>query len=136
MTRNEFLSTLGAGALFALSSTCLGGCKKDETTTPGESIDFTLDLTEPSNAALQNNGGYVIKNKVVVARNTDGEYVAATLICSHEQENEIIMKNNEWFCTAHDARFDLDGSGLNEKGEKGLTIYNTELTGDILQVFS
>lgn len=134
MRRKEFLEKLGLGAAFVLTTSCLGGCGKEENLSP---VDLTLNLTDPEYANLLENGGYVvIENRVVVARTTSGEYVAATLICSHENKKEIILKDDEWFCTDHDARFDLTGEGLNDKGRKGLTIYTTELNNDILRVLS
>lgn len=135
MNRKEFLSKLGVGAAFALTATCLGGCAK-ENFAPTTPVDFTLDLDSANNNSLKNNGGYMIQNRVVVAKDNNGNYVAATQTCSHEGTNAIILKDNEWFCTDHDARFDLNGNGLNKDGEKGLTIYKTELSGDMLRVYS
>lgn len=140
MDRKEFIAKLSMGAAFALTVGCFGGCKKDEETTPAVqadlNVDFTLDLTEPANSNLLNNGGYLFKGKVVVAKNVNGAFVAATVICSHEDLPDIIYKNDEWFCTAHDARFALNGQGQNDKGKKNLLVYNTELNGDLLRVFS
>lgn len=134
MTRKDFLEKVGIGAAFVLTSACLGSCGTDTSIGP---IDLELDLTDAANSALQNNGGYVvIDNQVVVARDNDGELVAATRICSHEQQREIILRDNEWYCTDHGARFTLSGSGLNENGRRNLTIFNTQLNGNILRVFS
>ena len=70
-------------------------------------------------------------------QNEDGEYVAATQVCSHENKSKIILKDDEWFCTAHDARFDLSGDGLNDLGKNGLTTYNVEeIDTNTLRVFS
>ena len=136
MTRNEFLSRLGMGAAFVLTTGCLGSCKKD-TPTPSNSVDFTLDLNAASNADLKTPGLYVIVNDVVVARTLDGGYAAATVICSHEGRKEISYTSaNEWECGAHGARFSVAGKGLNSEGSKGLKIYNTTLTGTSLRVFS
>ena len=137
MTRKEFLSFMGVGATFALTATCLGACKKTNPIDLGN-VDFTLDLSDAANAALMTNGNYIIQNQVVVARGTDGNYYAATVWCSHEDKSDIIYQKstNEFFCTAHDARFDLSGNGLNSKGSKGLTIYQTALNGTSLRIFS
>lgn len=136
MNRKEFLSKIGIGAAFALTSTCLGGCYKDNGISPAANVDFTLDLTQSNNSNLLQNGGYLIKDRVVVAKNEAGEYVAATQLCSHDDKYKVVFRDNEWFCTDHDARFDLNGNGLNNKGSRGLTIYQTELIGDTLRVFS
>ncbi len=136
MNRKEFLEKLGLGAAFVLTSTCLGGCRRDETFKPTGPIDFTLDLENPEYSALNADGGYVIFEGVVVARAINGDYVAATQTCSHEGLNQIIYQSNEWYCTAHGARFELNGNGLNGNASNGLTIYNTNLIGNMLQIFS
>ncbi|GAB5525162.1 MAG: hypothetical protein Roseis2KO_30340 [Roseivirga sp.] len=141
MERSEFLKKMGIGAAFALTATCLGGCAVENVApdTPGANgtVDFTLDLTEASNANLANNGGYVIvNNSVVVGRANDGSYVAATRTCSHEPRKEMRLRNDEWYCTAHGARFSLNGGGLNSNGRNGLKVYNTELNGNMLRVFA
>ena len=137
MNRKEFLSKLSVGAAFALTAGCLGACTKDNgSIAPNGLIDITLDLNTSTNSNLQINGGYIINNRVVVAKDNAGNYIAATQRCSHEGRNEVVLRNNEWYCTAHGARFDLQGGGLNSDGSKGLTIYQTELNGTMLRVFS
>lgn len=137
MDRKDFLNKIGLGAAFALTATCLGSCSK-ESTTPSGPVDFTLNLNDPANAALANNGGYVIQNAVVVAKTSTGSYVAATVICSHEGQQQITFRgaNNQWYCTAHGATYDVNGAGLNSNGSRGLTIYKTQLTGTSLRVYS
>ena len=146
MKRKEFLERLGLGAAFVLTATCMGGCGDDDgldndefpELDPLDPVDFTLDLTDPANAALQNNGGYVVvaDSKTVVARTVDGELVAATQRCSHQNNLNVIFDNNEWFCTVHGAVFALDGMGQNEFGQRDLTIYSVEVNGDSVRVFS
>jgi nitrite reductase/ring-hydroxylating ferredoxin subunit len=137
MERRTFLSTLGIGAAFALTATCIGGCTKDSVAAV-TTTDFTLNLDDAANATLKTNGGYVISNNCVVARDTSGNYVAATVICSHEQKKQVIYDKtqNNYRCTAHDALFSLSGQGLNSKGSGGLTIYKTTLTGNLLRVYA
>ena len=135
MKRKEFLRKLGLGAAFVLTTSCFGGCSKEAIDTGP--VQLELDLADPQYASLLTKGNYIVIDKsVVVARTTDGEYVAATVVCSHEDKKKIILNNDEWFCTDHDARFSLSGEGLNSKGSKGLAIYNTSLNGDILTVYS
>ncbi len=134
MERRDFLEKLGIGAAFVLTTACLSSCKKDSVTP----ADLTLDLNASENAALKTNGGYIVTNGIVVARTTSGGYAAATVICSHEQKKQITYNKstNEWLCTAHQARFDMAGKGLNGNGSGGLAIYQTTLTGTSLRVFS
>ncbi len=138
MDRKEFISKLGVGAAFALTSTCLGGCLKDSRVI--DEVDIELDLGDPTYSQLLFPGGFVITEGVIVARTFDDEYVAATITCSHEQFNKITFRpeDNEWFCTEHSARFDLNGEGLNPLGSKGLSIFTVEfdVSNNLLRVFS
>jgi cytochrome b6-f complex iron-sulfur subunit len=136
MTRKEFISKLGVGAAFALTTPCISSCSKDEAPEPRD-IDFDVDLTLEENAPLATNGGFVIIDGVVVARSLSGEYVAATVTCSHNAFDQVIYQDGEWFCTRHGARFDETGQGLNPFGSDGLTVFNTQLIdNETLRVFS
>ena len=137
MERRDFLEKLGIGAAFVLTSSCLGSCTKTDAA-PAGTVDFTLDLTASANAALTTNGGFIISNKVVVAKDTSGNYVAATQVCSHEGNVQVSYNKaaNNYTCSAHGATFDLLGKGTNANGSKGLTIYKTSLSGTSLRVFS
>ncbi len=138
MNRKDFLNRISLGAAFALTAGCLGSCNQDEISPsqPVGEVDFTLNLDSSSNAALLANGGYVIANRVVVAKDNNGEFVAASQRCSHEGLDRVIMKNNEWYCPEHGAKFSLDGMGLNKDGSKGLTVYKTALSGTMLRIYS
>ncbi len=141
MERREFLESLGIGAAFVLTATCLQSCKKDDTgstTTPITGVDFTINIDDTGNAALKFNGGYVISNGIVVAKDKDGNFVAATQTCSHEGYKQVKFDGakNEFMCSQHGARFSTAGAGLNSEASKGLTVYKTALTGSSLRVFS
>lgn len=137
MTRKDFISKLGMGAAFALTSTCLGSCSKDRAAEPPE-IDFEVDLDDPENSALRVNGGFVIVDGVIIALSLSGEYIAATVTCSHQNFDDIEYDQGEWFCTRHGARFDeLTGEGLNANGANGIFIYQTEQISQArLRIFS
>jgi cytochrome b6-f complex iron-sulfur subunit len=137
MERSAFLSKIGFGAMFALTATCLGACSK-KVLTPSGPVDFTINLNDAANAALATTGGYVIQNAVVIAKTAASTYAAATVICSHEGQQQITYKStgSQWYCTAHGATYDINGKGLNSNGSGGLTIYNTQLTGTMLRIFS
>ena len=155
MDRKEFITKLGAGAALAVTATCFCGCvKMDDPAAPVDTsllnlikidennFDFTLDLTTPANAPLQNNGGYVIiDNKCVVARTNTGSYIAATRLCSDQNLRGIVWSSslNQWQCVEHSATFDENGNGTtvyNNLGVNGIIVYNTELNGTSLRVYS
>jgi Rieske Fe-S protein len=145
MERKEFLRSLGAGAAFALTFPCLQGCSKDDDN--GDivevptGIDFTIDLNSTEGAQLANNGSFILKNLVVVVKNLEGNFVAATQVCSHQSYDQVRFLTNDggiFYCDVHGSRFELDGTPLNQvdsNAAKPLKIYNTELNGDLLRVF-
>ena len=152
MERQEFLKSIGKGAAFALTFACLGGCLKEDPfegsdnsdtgtgtgtgTGTNNNILFSLDLSASTSNNLKNNGGYVIQNNVVVAKDNTGNYVAATVVCSHDLLKKVTFRNNEFYCTEHGARFNLSGTGLNNDGRRGLKIYATSLDGNTLNILS
>ncbi|MCP9768901.1 Rieske (2Fe-2S) protein [Lacihabitans sp. LS3-19] len=132
ISRNNFLRQLGFSGAALMAVYGLDSCLNESAVTPS-GAGLSLDLANASYAKLKNSGSYVVVNKVVVA-NYNGNYIAATLKCSHEGQNQIQFNNNEWYCTAHGARFSTTGKGLNSNGSRGLTVYTTSLVGDILTV--
>lgn len=149
MERKQFLKSIGAGAAFALTFPCLHGCSNDDSETTGNiveeptGVDFTIDLTSPEAVKLAENGGFILQNQflVVVARNLEGELVAASQVCSHEAYDQVRFVENDggiFYCDVHGSRFAQNGEPLNSiagSTAKPLKVYSTELTGDMLRVF-
>ena len=100
------------------------------------SAKVKIDLTSATYTNLNKLGGYVIvSNSYVVALSKAGNFIAATVTCSHEPRNRIVLSNEEWYCTDHGARFSLNGSGLNSRGSRGLTVYRTATDGNTLIIY-
>ncbi|WP_373074935.1 ubiquinol-cytochrome c reductase iron-sulfur subunit [Zeaxanthinibacter enoshimensis] len=139
MERKEFLKSLGAGAAFALIFPCVQGCSKDEDGTGAPTgIDFTIDLNSQEGAGLQNNGDFILKNEVVVVKNLQGNFIAASQICSHQQTDQVrfLPENGGIFhCFTHGSEFDQQGNPLNSITNNPLKIFRTSLEGNILRVF-
>ena len=146
MERKQFLRTLGAGAAFALAFPCVHGCSKDDSEVGNiveelTEVDFTIDLNSAEASNLATNGGFILKDLVVVARNLEGELIAASQVCSHEAYDQVRFVNQEggiFYCDVHGSRFEQDGTPLNQvdgNPAKVLKVYNVELTGDMLRVF-
>ncbi len=114
------------------------------TTTPTTGTDLstitnrllTIDLSASSSANLNKVGGYITQSGIVVAQSSSGVFVAATQTCTHEPKRQVIFNVNEYYCTAHGARFSLTGSGKNSFGSRGLTIYKTATDGKTVVVYS
>lgn len=150
MERKEFLRSLGASAAFALTFPCLNGCSNDaedlEQFPEPDGVDFTIDLNATDSAPLVNNGGFILVKSspnlgytdIVVARNLEGNLIAASQICSHQQTEEVRFITDDggiFRCSTHGSRFDQDGIPLNSVTSNPLRVFNTELNGDILRVF-
>ena len=146
MERKQFLRSLGAGAAFALTFPCLHGCSKDEVVNGSiveepTGVDFTIDLTSAKAANLSTNGGFILEQLVVIVKNLEGDFVAASQVCSHEAYDQVRFVNQQggiFYCDVHGSRFGQDGTPLNQvdgNPAKMLKVYNTELTGDMLRVF-
>ena len=142
MERKAFLRSLGAGAAFALTFPCLQGCSSDASGAEEEEIptgvDFSIDLSGPDGADLANNGDFIIRNEVVVARNLEGNFVAASRICSHEQNPGVSFVSEQggiFECYVHGSQFSQDGTPLNTVTRNPLKIFRTSQDGDLLRIY-
>lgn len=142
MERKQFLRSLGAGAAFAIVFPCVGACSSDDTAEVSEleGVDFSIDLEAPEASGLEVNGGFIVKNQVVVAKNLEGVFVAATQVCSHQQYKTVTFVSEDggiFYCDVHGSRFSQEGAPLNTISSsvpKPIKIYNTTLNGTILRV--
>lgn len=117
-----------------LAGQSLTACSKEADVAPAPLTNaVTIDLTTAANAALKSVGGYVVTNNIVVANTAQG-YVATTVVCSHEGQRQVQLRNGEFYCPTHGARFDLTGKGLNGNGSRGLTVYKVAQSGSILTI--
>ncbi|MEM9142961.1 MAG: Rieske 2Fe-2S domain-containing protein [Bacteroidota bacterium] len=144
MERKEFLRSLGAGAAFALTFPCLHGCSKEEeggNVPVPTGVDFTIDLSSEEGLDLANNGDFILKDLVVVVRNLEGNFVAASQVCSHEAYDQVrfvTVDGGIFYCDVHGSRFAQDGTPLNQVDSnlaRPLKIFSTELNGTLLRVF-
>jgi len=135
MNRMEFLSNVKFGAAIILLPACIGGlasCEKSPVAPAN--VDFTVDI---SSGPLASDGGYIIQNGVIVARTNGSEFIAVSAACTHQGTNVIYYKNsNNFICPNHGAKYDSTGKVTQGPATRSLVKYNTELTGNSLQVFS
>lgn len=140
ISRNQFLKRLGIGGSALMAIYCggaLSSCKKDAVTPSGPK-DFTLNLNDAAYTSLRTPGNFMVVQEVVVVCTAVNTWVAVTVICSHEGEKKVTYRssNNDFYCSEHGARYDLNGKGLNSSGSGGLTVYQTALSGSNLRIFS
>jgi cytochrome b6-f complex iron-sulfur subunit len=100
-------------------------------------VDFTLDLTNSANSALNNNGGYLYHGGVIVARTIDGSYVAVSQTCTHAGGTVVYdSRINDFYCPVHGSVFSTNGSVVSGPAPSALVKYNTSLSGTSLRVYS
>lgn len=142
ISRMEFLKSMGFKGASLLAIYCgasaISSCINEagDPANGPTAIDFTVDLNDPANAQLLNAGGYLVINKIVVARVSADAFAAVTQVCSHENRSKVVFRNDEFYCTEHGARYTLEGKGLNSEGKKGIKAYNTEFSGSSVHVFA
>jgi cytochrome b6-f complex iron-sulfur subunit len=136
MDRKEFLSSIGLSAASLVLASCLGGCKKESADpggNPAPVVDFTIDLTQ--NTALDNPGGFLYSNGVIIAKTTGGNLIAVSQTCTHQGSNVAFRSaNNDFFCSNHGARFSTSGSVLQGPANRPLKQYNVAVNGNLVRI--
>ena len=138
MDRKDFLKTSGILSVAAVAGLAafIEACKKAGTsTTPqGPSVNFTLDLTQSSNVALNTSGGSVSSNGVIVV-NKAGSYVAVAQSCTHQGCSiGYDPGGNDFVCPCHGGTFDMSGNVTSGPPPAPLKTYTVTKTGNILTV--
>jgi cytochrome b6-f complex iron-sulfur subunit len=146
MERKAFFSSIGFSAGMLFLAPAITSCSKSEDTTPTTSgstpntsaVDFTLDLSSATYAALNSNGGSVVKDNIIIARTSAGAFVAVSSVCTHQQYNPIAFESaaSRFHCPNHGSNFGTDGSVINGPALSALKKFNTQLTGTSLRVYA
>lgn len=138
MERKEFLSLLGLTGASAFAA-CIG-CSKSVggyTAPAPTNVNISLDLTQPANAALNNSGGFIYTNGIIVAKTTSGNYVAVSQACTHQGVSvQFVANGQEFYCPSHGATFSTTGAVTRGPANSPLQKYNTSLNGNILTITS
>ena len=136
MTREEFIEMVGVRILILPACTgLLVGCNNlNVNPSAPTNVDFTLDV---SSGSLAQNGGYLVKSGVIVARTQSGSFLAVSAGCTHEGTTiQYKVSQNEFYCPNHGALFASTGKVLQGPASRSLSQYKTTLTGNSLRVFS
>ncbi|MFI0490323.1 Rieske 2Fe-2S domain-containing protein [Flavobacterium sp.] len=103
------------------------------TVTPTATALATVDV---STGALATNGGFVVINKIVIARTVTGTFLAVAAACTHQGTNvKYVLANNNFHCPNHGAEFSSTGVVTKGPATTNLTLYKTVLTGTSLSVY-
>ena len=136
MTRKEFMEKAGLSAfVIPACAGILAACTNPNFLTQAPTnVDFTLDV---STGNLSQNGGYLVKNGVIVARTLTGSFLAVSATCTHQGSTvQYVGQKNDFFCPSHGATYNATGQVTGGPATRSLAQYNTTLTGNSLRVFS
>ena len=140
MDRRDFIKSSCAFCGVAIAGVALiDSCKKPAPTPVV--VNFTLDLTNSANSALNSVGGYVYSNNVIVARINSAvaatSFVALSEACTHAGCTVSYSGSSSRFvCPCHGGMFDTSGNVVSGPPPSALTKYKTTLSGNILSVNS
>lgn len=137
MDRKEFLFSLGKGAAVAGMIYCVGCSSNNDVPTAPTNVDFTLDLSQSANQALNNVGGSLVTNGIIIGRTGTSSFVAVSSACTHQGTTiQFQLNNNRFYCNNHGSTYALDGTVTNGPATQNLSKYNTSFNGNSLRIFS
>lgn len=151
LSRGQFLKQLGLSGSALMAVYCLGGvtsCTSDDedptpttnnntgNNTTSTKVDFKLDLTTADYSKLKTEGGFVYKDKLIIANVKGGRYVALSKACTHQGTDvQYRLTQDDFWCSNHGSEFNLDGTVKKDPASASLKIYKTELNGELLRVY-
>jgi len=139
MTRRDLIQkVLIGGVTFLVLPPVLNSCSKDENdnggTPPPPGNKLTLDLTNALYAVLNNAGGFVVAQGIIVA-NTAGGYVALDSTCTHQGCTIGYSSTaNNFPCPCHGSVYSVTGSVVNGPTTVALKSYSVSKSGNILTI--
>jgi cytochrome b6-f complex iron-sulfur subunit len=140
MKRRDLIKkALLGGTTFVLMPTAFNGCSKDKENNVEEGIIFTIDLKDPTYAALKNEGGsFVYNNEIIVVNSGTWGFWAYDSKCTHAGcAVQLIwppIGTTIFRCQCHSSTFDDYGKVVGGPATKDLTEYHVIKSGDILSI--
>ncbi|GAB3918152.1 ubiquinol-cytochrome c reductase iron-sulfur subunit [Larkinella terrae] len=135
LDRRTFFSLVGTSIGAIVLSNCLSSCSAPaEAVSPGPSTGgttggstgLTLNLNDAANAKLKQNGGFLYKNGMIIARTKDGSFIAVSQVCTHAGVTvEFDAAGNRIHCPGHGSNFKNDGSIINGPAGSPLKAFKT-----------
>jgi len=129
LERKEFVCLVTSGALTLSFLSLIESCSKS-----AASVNFNLDLTQAANMALQQTGGYVISNNVIII-NTGSGYVALSDICTHAGCALFYDNSTRTLpCLCHGSLFNTNGTVLRGPAITSLQKFTVTQSGNTLHI--
>ena len=130
------------GTTVILLPSAICSCSKDDDQDPGGGgggsnppRTITIDLTNPTYAALNTAGGQVIVQNIAVANVGNDNFVALSSVCTHEGGTVFYsLTSNKFVCQLHFSEFSTMGSVLLGPATTGLKSYVVTKSGNTLTI--
>lgn len=138
MERKDFLKkTIAFCGLTLVPAGLMESCSKQSFAGP-QNVNFSLDLTNSSNASLNTVGGSVISNGVIVIRYSSSQFYALSATCTHAGCTVgYNASRHSLSCPCHGGSFDpTTGSVLGGPPPSPLSTYTVSQTGNVLTIKS
>lgn len=137
MTRRDLIQKvlLGGIVLLVLPS-AVESCSKGNSTTDsgGGPSKIEIDLTNATYSVLNNTGGSLIVQGVIVA-NTPAGYVALDSFCTHQGcQIGYSSANNNFPCPCHGSVYSTTGSVVNGPAVTAVKSYSISKAGNTLTI--
>ncbi|MEZ4903072.1 MAG: Rieske (2Fe-2S) protein [Spirosomataceae bacterium] len=136
MDRNEFFRLVGVSVGAIVLQQCLSSCGTGKEPTPEDTPkNFAVNINNTTYKALQNPGGFVRINGIIIARTQQGGFIAVSQACTHEGTAvNYVLANNTFLCPNHGSVFSDMGEVKTGPATRPLTRYFTSYdssTGEI-----
>ena len=119
MDRHDFFRLVGIGVgatlLTCCTVACAGATNPDPALTanrpePIQKVNFDINLNDKTYESLKTKGGYIIVNDIIVAQTKDGQYIAFSAKCTHDNTRLVYKPiENQLYCPLDLSRFDGKG---------------------------
>jgi cytochrome b6-f complex iron-sulfur subunit len=139
MERKDFLKkTFALCGLALIPVGMIESCSKSGSSQGPANVNFTLDLTNASNAPLNTVGGYLIANGVIVIRLSASSFNAFSATCTHSPCTvEYRVATTQIYCPCHAGTFDpITGEVTGGPPPAALARYVVSQSGNILTIKS
>ncbi len=145
--RRVFLQKMGALAVMSsFGMSFFASCSSEEDMGPdqdqnlGNGINVTaekvtIDLEKQNQ--LKSAGGWilVLEARMLVVNVDGNSFSALTSVCTHSGcDRNWALNQNQFICSCHGSRFDLQGNVLNGPATRPLSTFATKIEGNVLVV--
>jgi len=136
MDRHEFFRLVGVSVGAIVLQQCLSGCGTGKDPAPVDiTQNFAVNINNTAFKPLQNVGGFVRMNGIIIARTQQGGFIAVSQACTHQGTNvNYVLADNTFLCPNHGSVFTSKGEVQKGPATKPLTLYRTSFdpsTGEI-----